>query len=143
MKEQVLPATNEQLLSTLETSRNYTLAVAQAMPGSGYNFKPVETVWNFGELLEHIAYGIRWWEANFVRSVKTDWAPPVAKTNKDAIIQNLTSAYDELERTLTEGSLSRDAVKGFHATLDHVTHHRGQAVIYLRGKGVTPPEYTY
>lgn len=143
MKEQVLPAMNEQLLSTLETSKNYTLAVAQAMPGGKYKFKPVETVWSFGELLEHIAYGIRWWEANFVRSGKTDWAPPAAATDKETIIQNLTRAYDELEKTIGEGSLSKDAVKGFHATLDHITHHRGQAVIYLRCNGVEPPEYTY
>jgi uncharacterized damage-inducible protein DinB len=143
MKEQVLPAMNEQLLSTLETSKNYTLAVAQAMPGNNYEFKPVESVWNFGELLEHIAYGIRWWEANFVKGITTDWAPPAANTDKQAIIENLTTAYNELEITVSEGGLSKDGIKGFHATLDHITHHRGQAVMYLRGNGVVPPEYTY
>jgi uncharacterized damage-inducible protein DinB len=39
--------------------------------------------------------------------------------------------------------LTDKAVQGFHATIDHITHHRGQAVIYLRSNGITPPEYTY
>ncbi|MEI9809126.1 MAG: hypothetical protein WDO16_15395 [Bacteroidota bacterium] len=38
----------EQLLTTLETSRNYTLAVAEAMPEKNYVFKPADTAWNFG-----------------------------------------------------------------------------------------------
>jgi uncharacterized damage-inducible protein DinB len=25
--------------------------------------------------------------------------------------------------------------------LDHVAHHRGQAIVYLRLKGITPPDY--
>ncbi|MEM6517680.1 MAG: DinB family protein, partial [Bacteroidota bacterium] len=26
-------------------------------------------------------------------------------------------------------------------TIDHVTHHRGQATIYLRMNGIKPPDY--
>ena len=50
----------EQLLAIVETSRNYTLAVAEAMPDATYNFKPAGAGWNFIELMHHIAYGIEW-----------------------------------------------------------------------------------
>ncbi len=143
MKEQLLSTANEQLLSTLETSRDYTLAVAEAMPQGDYSFKPVETVWNFGELLNHITYGIEWWEANYVKAIKTDWAPPAVKHGKEEIIADLKKAYDALESTINSTRLNPDAIKGFYATLDHITHHRGQATIYLKCKGIVPPEYVY
>ena len=56
----------EHVLSTLDNSRKYTLAVADAMPESGYNTRPSEEVWDFRELLHHIAYGIQWWEDNYI-----------------------------------------------------------------------------
>ena len=142
MKEQILATINEQLLSTLENSKTYTMSVAEAMPDKGYSFRPTEGVMNFGELLSHIAYGIQWWEANYVKAEKTDWAPPAAKATKAEVIAYLQKAYKGLEKTLG-GSLNEDAVRGFYATTDHITHHRGQAVTYLRCKGITPPDYQY
>jgi len=132
----------EQLLTTLENSRKYTMAVADAMPDKHYSFKPVDTVWNFGELLQHIAYGIHWWEENFIKGNKVEWAPPEVSAKKKQVVESLTSAYDALSKTI-KGNLSEEAVKGFHATIDHITHHRGQAVLFLRLQGITPPEYTY
>ncbi len=133
----------EQLMTTLENSRNYTLAVATAMPENKYQTKPVESVWNFGELLHHIAYGIQWWEDNYVKGTKTEWDPPAVKNNKKAVMEYLDKAYNSLKTTISKNKLTDEAVKGFHATVDHITHHRGQAVLHLRGQGITPPEYMY
>ena len=133
----------EQLLSTIANSRNYTLQVAEAMPEKGFHFKPAGAGWNFSELLHHIAYGIQWWQENYITGNKTDWNPPPAKNKKAEIISYLTQAYDDLQKTIKKESLTEQAVSGVHATLDHITHHRGQAVIYLRTNGVEPPEYVY
>jgi uncharacterized damage-inducible protein DinB len=133
----------ERLLSTLENSKNYTLDVANAMPENSYNFKPGGAGWNFAELLNHIAYGICWWKDNYIKGTKTEWNPPDAKNNKQDVITNLNDAYDSLKNTLDSVKLNDNSVQGFHATLDHITHHRGQAVVYLRCSGITPPEYVY
>lgn len=133
----------EQLTPVLENSRNYTLAVAEAMPDKQYDTKPVEAAWNFRELLHHIAYGIQWWEANYIKEIKTGWNPPEVKSNKKQVIEYLRAAYDSLEKTINHGQLTGSMVKGFHATIDHITHHRGQAVLHLRGQGINPPEYVY
>ncbi len=133
----------EQLLTTLENSKNYTLGVADKMPGNAYNFKPTDAVWNFKELLNHIAYGIHWWKENYIKDTETAWEPPVAKDEKKEIISNLNEAYQSLKNTISNLNLNDKAVRGFHATIDHITHHRGQAVVYLRCNGITPPEYTY
>jgi len=133
----------EQLTATLQNSRNYTVQVAEAMPDDAYDHKPKGLGWNFRELLSHIAYGIQWWEANYIKGTETPWNPPAAKSNKKQVIDYLNQAYDELEKTISKGKLSDKAIQGFHSTLDHITHHRGQAVMYLRSHGITPPEYTY
>jgi uncharacterized damage-inducible protein DinB len=133
----------EQLLSTLEISKNYTLAVADAMPDQGYSFKPVDAIWSFSELLSHIAYGIQWWEANYVKGEKMDWAPPTAKSSKKEVRKYLESAYEGLKKTVSGSNGNENVVKGFYATVDHITHHRGQATIYLRAQGIVPPEYVY
>ena len=133
----------EQLLSTLENSKTYTLAVADAMPEKMYGTKPCKDVWDFRELLNHIAYGIQWWEANYVKGNKTEWAPPQVKSNKKETADYLIGAYLSLQNTLKSSTLDDEKIRGFFATLDHISHHRGQAVTYLRYAGVTPPEYTY
>ena len=134
---------NEQLLSTLEHSRNYTLGVAEAMPEALYNSKPVDTVWNFGELMNHIAYGIEWWNDNYIQGIKTEWNPPVTKENKKQVLDYLNRNYDKLKTVVNNQTLKADSINGFHATLDHITHHRGQAVLQLRCQGIIPPEYIY
>ncbi|WP_119079389.1 DinB family protein [Chitinophaga alhagiae] len=133
----------EQLLSTLEKCRDYTLAVAEAMPANGYTFKPEGGGWNFGEQLSHIGYGIDWWKDNFILGTETSWDPPVTGLNKKEVTAGLLKAFNGLEKTLKGLKATDAAVQGFHATLDHVTHHRAQAVVYLRCHGITPPEYTY
>ena len=131
------------LLSTLEKSKHYTLAVAEAMPDNFYNFKPATSVWSFNELMNHIAYGIQWWEDNFIKGTESKWNPPSDKTTKEGTIKFLQSSYDQLRKTIESENLSDENIKGLWATLDHITHHRGQAVLHLRLIGMNVPEYTF
>lgn len=119
----------EQLLAILNNSKNYTLGVAEMMPGNTYNFKPVENAWNFKELLHHIAYGIYWWEENFIRKVASAWEPPPATTTKEETLDYLKNAFAVLKETIDTVDLNNYSVKGFHAAIDHITHHRGQATV--------------
>lgn len=132
-----------QLEKTLQISRDYTLTVAEAMPEESYGFKPSEVVWSFKELLNHIAYGIQWWEENHVKGKQTEWAPPLDKETKAAVIDYLRHAYYSLEKTINSVELTDESVNWFYATLDHITHHRGQAITYLRCQEIASPEYTY
>lgn len=131
------------ILSTLDNSRNYTLAVADAMPENFYDFKPVKEVWTFNELMNHIAYGIQWWEANYIKKTETKWNPPASKSSKQETIQHLEKCFEVLKATIQNGKVNDEVVKGFCATTDHITHHRGQAVLFLRLKGIVPPEYVF
>ncbi|WP_106528441.1 DinB family protein [Chitinophaga niastensis] len=133
----------EQLLTTLENAKNYTLSVAAAMPRDAYDFKPADAIWTFNELLHHIGYGIYWWEENFIKQKESDWNPPAITAGKDETTAYLTGAFRALKESIGNIAPGDNGIKGFYATMDHITHHRGQATVYLRCKGITPPEYTY
>lgn len=134
----------KQLLDTLYRAKDYTLAVAEAMPEKDYTFKPKGAGWNFAELLNHIGYGIQWWQTNYLLGKEREWELLVLSDKKKDVLDYLAKVFQDLEEICQTLSLSNETEHmGFHATLDHVTHHRGQAVVYLRCHGTTPPEYIY
>lgn len=132
-----------QLLSTIENSRGYTLAVAEAMPEDRYHFKPASAVWNFLELMNHIEYGIRWYNENYIQKTKSAWEPPAPRKTKAATIKSLEQSFESLKKDLKSADLDEECIHGVYTTLDHITHHRGQATTYLRCNGIKPADYIY
>lgn len=113
------------------------------MPSDVYNTKLTDTNWNFGELLDHIAYGIYWWTDNYILGYETDWNPADPASDKLAIMNKLREAFDQFEQRIGEISIDTQSLHGAYATLDHITHHRGQCVLFLRHQNIEPPEYIY
>ena len=132
-----------QLLSAIENSRGYTLAVEETMLGDRFNFKPASSVWTFLELINHIAYGLTWYNENYIQKRKTPWEPPVPHKTKAWTIKSLEQSFGSLKKVLNAIDLDDDIIHGVYATLDHVTHHRGQATTYLRCNSITPSEYIF
>lgn len=62
-------------LEALQKSRQYTLAVADAVPDGQYDFKPTEAVWSFKELMNHIAYSMIWMEENYLTKGRASGIP--------------------------------------------------------------------
>lgn len=127
-----------------------SIAVAQAMPPDQYGFKPHSESMTFGELMSHIAAT----NYQFCAGLK-DAAPPAlpSAADKDGIVKFLGDSFDYCSGiipTLTEAELSKvhsspdGKLPGREVLLAmyiHVAHHRGQAEIYLRDKGIKPPPY--
>ena len=143
----------DQLLKHYQTSKELTLAVAEAMPDDGYTFKATPAEMSFGEQMNHIAAA-----AGHYCSGAFGSASPVGKTSdnsKAAAIANLNTAYDFCAagiQKLNDAGLSKQMGSGarqasvFELLLGgftHTAHHRGQAEVYLRLKGVTPPDYKF
>lgn len=141
----------DQLMPHWKKSQDYTLELARAMPAEHYTFKPVPEVWTFGQQLSHIAEGI----FLLVGAVRGERRQPIAprQLDKEAAIQRLTAAYDygasalesladaDADRVVQSAGGQRSKRDIFLLVLDHCTHHRGQAVVYLRLKGIVPPPY--
>jgi uncharacterized damage-inducible protein DinB len=127
-----------------------SVAVAQAMPADQYGFRPHPESMDFGQLMSHIATT----NYQFCAGLK-DAAPPAlpSPSDKDAVVKFLSDSFDYCSAVipnLTEEELSKahDSPDGhlpgreiLLAMYIHVAHHRGQAEIYLRDKGITPPSY--
>ena len=127
-----------------------SVAVAQAMPADQYGFRPHPESMDFGQLMSHIATT----NYQFCAGLK-DTQPPTlpSPTEKDAVVKFLSDSFTyctDVISNLTDAQLSaaHDSPDGhlpgrevLLAMYIHVAHHRGQAEIYLRDKGIKPPSY--
>jgi uncharacterized damage-inducible protein DinB len=127
-----------------------SVAVAEAMPADQYGFKPHPESMNFGELMAHIATT----NFQFCAGLKDAETPTMpSPSNKEgyvkflndsfaycaAVTSSLTAEQMERRHNSPDGNLpGREVLLAMYI---HVAHHRGQAEIYLRDKGIRPPGY--
>lgn len=129
-----------------------SVAVAQAMPADEYSFRPHQESMTFGELMMHIA------STNYafcagLQDANAPSDPKISATDRDAVVKFLSDSFQYCSGIipkLTEEQLARahNSPDGHLPGRDillamyiHVAHHRGQAEIYLRDKGIKPPSY--
>ena len=122
-------------------SSEYTVAVAERMPADRYSFRPTPEQMTFAEQLLHIA------EQNQLILAEVRGATAASPRRGASAKADVLARLDET-RTLGLDVLqsapaadTADLLNGLMLALDHTTHHRGQAVVYLRLNGITPPEY--
>lgn len=159
-KSTMKPAFIDRNVRYIESSRKYTLEVAEAMPAEKYGYKPHAESRTFGEQMQHIAGGVQF-QLGLIKSkgVPPEGFDPTAKMpemSKEEIIKMINSAYDMFKMTVensTAASLDEkltlafipnhefDMYGYFEFMLDHITHHRGQAIVYLRANDIKPPSY--
>ncbi len=149
--------TNDSLLNQLsakwKNAKTYALEVAELMPEAQYNFKPVPDEMTFGEQLLHIAQNMNWLSSAYLSGSKQNSKSDAKVLSKQSIINTISTAYDSalaVHYRLTPKQL--DELVPFFAgpksrrqmlilMHDHQTHHLGQLIVYLRMKGIKPPEY--
>ncbi len=136
-----------------ENSTAYTLEFARSMPEDYYTFSPTPEEMTFGEQLKHIAGNMIWLSSSYLKGTKNHVDPSATGNSKKEIIAMLEKSFayaattiDGLtQKEVTElvefiaGPMTRMRV--LFLMTDHVTHHRGQLVVYLRLKNVEPPKY--
>jgi uncharacterized damage-inducible protein DinB len=142
-----------------QTSKEFTLAVADAMPVADYNFKPNEAEMSFGRVMTHIAMVNNRTFAT-VSGLKAPETPekmaaaykdPKAVFDKESTMQFLRDSFDFCTKALGEITAEKlDALttplsgrERLWACFTHTAHHRGQAEVYLRIKNIKPPDYKF
>ena len=144
------------MVTDWERAKAYTLEYLNASTDEVINFKPTAEMRTFGQQMLHLS------EANYgFASTASGKANPVPfgsleksdkyKT-KDAVAKEVMASYDFVIAAVHEMPESKmdEMVKVFNkfdlsraATMDkafeHQTHHRGQTTVYLRLKGIIPP----
>jgi hypothetical protein len=150
------------LVKHWKASGDFTIAVAKLMPADGYSFKPVPDELSFGQVLIQVARANLGACAIASGVKRPDVAPALVEQeggkqapDKDAIIQFLSSSFDFCNQAVAGITPEKlDAVVGppnrkmtgfewLWAYFTHTAHHRGQLEVYLRLKGIKPPEYVF
>ena len=137
----------------LTISRDFTLKVADQMPEADYSFKLTPPQMSFAEQMAHLADD----QAGLLSPLtgaKPKPSKPASMSKKD-VIMFVRQSFDQsiaIVSKLTPEQISRSypgfggGMTGLEALmflLDHTTHHRASAEMYLRAKGITPAEYQF
>jgi len=139
----------------MANARAYTKKYLEAMPPEGYDFKPTPEIRSFAQQMLHLA------DANYYFiSIASGKPSPIGaislehtiEPTKEATVKAVLDSYDYFTRVLNEiaeeqlletvkfGDLEVPKAAAFSKAYEHQAHHRGQTVMYLRLKGITPPD---
>ncbi|QRR01916.1 DinB family protein [Dyadobacter sandarakinus] len=144
----------EKQVAEWERAKTYTKEYLDAMPDDGYAFKPTPEIRSFAQQMDHIA------DANFAfisaasgkQNPMTTPAEKMADQSKAAVSKAVLDSYDfviaslkgmgdaDLAKSVKVFNMDMKAGTAYEKAFEHQTHHRGQATVYLRLKGVKPPQ---
>lgn len=160
-------AWHRSFLEHWKDTREYTLAMLDAMPEEGFPSRPDPAQRTFGEQMLHLAVANTVYFRGFGllpvpeaqltadRTKLEQYARPADKT---AVRRFVAASFDYVQAVLdkmSEKDLSRTDIKLFpsagpHTAIDvclraymHTAHHRGQTVAYLRVRGIVPPAWKF
>lgn len=151
----------QSLIAEFEYEVNSTRKLLQAVPEKDLAYKPSPISWTMGELAQHIATIYYWYVGTLKKDVYDISAdnfergdPGDIKATLDLFERNVEEARTALE-SITEESLKDQwtmkvgdrtvlgpmprsvVVRGF--LFNHIYHHRGEMIVYLRASGNKAP----
>ena len=140
-------------LEKWQNSKTYLLDIAKAMPEDKYNYKPTEREMSFGEQLLHIKGNMDWLSTSYFTDENYDKKKDDTKYSKEEIISMLEKSFDNVFENIKNSKPEslKEKVEFFagpktklqilNLLQDHVTHHRGQLIVYLNLNEIVPPKY--
>jgi hypothetical protein len=150
------------LVKHWKVTGDFTIAVAKLMPADQYGFRPVPVELSFGQLMAQIAVANVGACATASGMPRPTTPPNLAaalkdekiNVDKDAAVKYLADTFDfcnqavasmtpEKLEAVVGGTRKMSGFEWLWAYFTHTAHHRGQAEVYLRIKGIKPPDYVF
>lgn len=142
------------MIADWERAKAYTKEYLDAMPEEGMGFKPTPDIRSFAEQMLHMSQGtigliVSGTGATPIFQGKSLEKMDELKT-KSALTQVVMQAYDfaigsirnldasKLSNVVKRGNYEVTQYGWLNKAFEHQTHHRAQATIYLRLKGIKP-----
>ncbi|MCH4822551.1 DinB family protein [Gramella lutea] len=139
-------------LKKWDNSRDYLLEIAKAMPEEKYSYKPTERQMSFSQQLAHINRNMTWIHSDYFLEKKISEKRSFPES-KEEIIARLTESFDKISESVSSldekdlkvkadffsGEMSK--MQLLNLMQDHVSHHRGQLIVYLNLNSIEPPAY--
>ncbi|UWX61925.1 DinB family protein [Chryseobacterium oranimense] len=138
-----------------------TRKLLKAIPDNALNWKPSEKNWTTGQLASHIAEVYNWYEATFnqdvfdmgtyqydkgdiskAENIVAKFEENVAKAHKVLENSNEGNYFNEWKMEMAGNPLfppmpKIQVIRSF--LYNHLYHHRGELIVYLRATGNTVP----
>ncbi|MFV8268978.1 DinB family protein [Flavobacterium sp. GT2N3] len=136
-----------------DNSKDYLVAVAQAMPEDQYDYKPSTREMSFREQLFHIQDNMNLLSTTHFSGQKYVKKEAVNGLSKAQIIQEIKTSFDtaktfvqktkdaELSQKVDFFAGPKSKLQILNLMQDHVTHHRAQILVYLNLNQIQPPRY--
>jgi uncharacterized damage-inducible protein DinB len=147
--------TADDMVKEWERAKAYTKEYLDAMPADKYAFKPTPEMRSFADQMLHLTdgnYGIAAAAAGIQSPVGMGASEKSADKSKDAVTRQVMDSYDFVIKAIKGMKPAQmvEEVKLFDRfvltragalakVFEHQTHHRGQATVYIRLAGATPP----
>jgi hypothetical protein len=115
----------------------WVVKAADLVPADKYNYKPVDTVRTFGQLIAHITDSYNYFCAHGVGN-KVQWSEAVEKgtTDKDTLLPKLKEAVGRCDAAY---GASNGQFKPLFLNVGHTNLHYGNLITYIRMLGLKPP----
>ena len=143
----------EEYLKKWKNGAEYTIELAEAMPADKYDFKPSPEVRSFREQVVHIMNNMVWLSSSYLTKVSFKGDLKHKELSKEQILvllkqatlfaENAIKSLETKDLDVTVSFFAGPMTKRQILILmnDHMTHHRGQLIVYVRMNDVKPPRY--
>lgn len=123
--------------SGFDEVNDWVVKAAEMVPADKYNYKPVDTVRTFGQLIAHIADSYNYFCTN-AAGTKVEWSEAVEKgdTDKDTLLPKLKEAVGRCNAAY---SANNAQLRPLFANVGHTNLHYGNIITYMRMMGLKPP----
>lgn len=138
-----------------ERAKIYTREYLDAMPDDGINFKPIPDLRSFAEQMLHMSQGTISLVASATGATPIYQGKVLEKAdelkNRAALTKIVMESYDfalqslrnmdasKMDSLIKRGNYETNQFGWLNKAFEHQTHHRAQTTIYLRMKGIKPP----
>ena len=131
------PDVSTELRNGFNEVNGWVTKAAEMVPADKYNYRPVDTVRTFGQLIGHITDSYNYFCAHG-SGTKVEWSDPVEKgaTDKDTLLPKLKEAVGRCNAAYSSGNAQ---LRPLFTNVGHTSLHYGNIITYIRMLGLKPP----
>jgi uncharacterized damage-inducible protein DinB len=131
------PDVSTELRNGFNEVNDWVTKAAEMVPADKYNYRPVDTVRTFGQLIAHITDSYNYFCAHSAGN-KVEWSDAVEKgaTDKDTLLPKLKEAVGKCNAAYSSGNAQ---LRPLFSNVGHTSLHYGNIITYMRMMGLKPP----
>lgn len=131
------PDLSTEVRNAFNEVNGWVTKAAEMVPADKYNYRPVDTVRTFGQLIAHITDSYNYFCAQGVGN-KVEWSEGVEKgtIDKNTLLPKLKEAIGKCDAAYSSGNAQ---LRPLFTNVGHTSLHYGNIITYMRMMGLKPP----